>query len=94
MGALFVSFRSFGKRTFIRSPPFEKGGQGGFEAFLNPPKSPFPKGGLASHSPLWSVQLSCIGSKAQMNTVSKHCYFEKHIMLYQFNTPKSVITRK
>ncbi len=26
---------------------FEKGGQGVFEAFLNPPKSPFSKGGLA-----------------------------------------------
>ncbi len=30
-----------------RSPPFEKGGQGGFEAFLNPPKSPLAKWGLA-----------------------------------------------
>jgi len=29
---------------------FEKGGQGGFEAFLNPPKSPFAKGGLATTS--------------------------------------------
>jgi hypothetical protein len=29
-------------------PAFEKGGQGAFEAFLNPPKSPFSKGGLAA----------------------------------------------
>jgi hypothetical protein len=31
-------------------PPLKKGGQGGFEAFLNPPKSPFAKGGLAAQS--------------------------------------------
>ncbi len=49
MGALSVSFLSFGKKAFFRSPPFEKVGQGGFEAFLNPPKSPFSKGGLAAH---------------------------------------------
>jgi hypothetical protein len=34
------------KGAFLGSPPFEKGGQGGFVAFLNPPKSPFPKGDL------------------------------------------------
>jgi len=49
MGALFVSFRSFGKKASFRSPTFEKGGQGGFEAFLNLPKSPFAKGGLAAY---------------------------------------------
>jgi hypothetical protein len=30
---------------------FEKGGQGGFGAFVNPPKSPFAKGGLFTHMP-------------------------------------------
>jgi hypothetical protein len=33
-----------------RFPSLKKKGQGGFEAFLNPPKSPFSKGGLVSAS--------------------------------------------
>jgi hypothetical protein len=70
----------------------EKGGQGGFEAFLNPPKSPFSKGGLAAAS-LRSMPIGCIGSDAQMETLSKH-YLEKQVMLYQPTTPKSIITSK
>jgi hypothetical protein len=34
----------------VQRPVLKRGGQGGFEALLNPPKSPFAKGGLAAHN--------------------------------------------
>jgi len=49
---------------------FEKGGQGEFEAFLNPPKSPFAKGELATTS--FRLTPMSLGGQAMSGLSSKN----------------------
>jgi hypothetical protein len=57
----------------------EKGGQGGFEAFLNPPKSPFAKGGLATTS----LRLALVPLKGFLLNFYKISFFSGDIPVHE-----------
>jgi len=85
-------------------PLLKRGARGDLRGLLNPPKSPFAKGGLAAISLRFLLNSSCLFYASHLNSCSRNWYsrdmvvshadhgYEKKMQKHSFCTPSTTTT--